>query len=77
VVRGVPGKLNRNPAKITGDMIAIRQETFKPTGAVDTMAQVTILQKPEVRERNNIPEADWKSITAPPLIIASADDKNI
>ncbi len=49
VVRGVPGKLNRNPAKITGDMIAIRQETFKPTGAVDTMAQVMILQTPEVR----------------------------
>jgi hypothetical protein len=39
-------------------MIAIRQETFKATGAVDIMAHVKILQKPDVRERNNIPEAD-------------------
>jgi len=27
-------------------------------GAVDIMAHVKILQKPEVRERNNIPEAN-------------------
>ncbi len=77
VVRGVLTKLVRNPAKITGDMIAIRQANYMAPGAVETMAHVMVLQNPEVRERNNIPEKDWKSIMAPTLIIASVDDKNI
>jgi len=32
-------------------MIPIRQEPCKATGAVDTMAHVMILQKPELLER--------------------------
>ncbi len=77
VVRGVLGKLIRDPSKITGDMVAIRQKTYSAPGAKEAMAHVMVLQKPEVRERNNIPEDAWRKITAPALVIASVDDKNV
>ncbi len=77
VIRGVLAKLIRNPARITDDIVAVRQATYSAPGAVAAMAHVLVLQRPDVRVRNNIPEADWRKITAPTLLIASVDDKNI
>lgn len=77
VVRGVLAKLIRDPAKITDDMVAIRQASYSAPGAKEAMAHVLCLQKPDVRIRNNIPESDWRRLAAPTLVIASVDDKNI
>ena len=77
VIRGVIAKLVRNPARITDDIVAVRKATYSAPGAAQAMAHVLVLQKPDVRIRNNIPEADWRKIAAPTLVIASVDDKNI
>jgi 2-hydroxy-6-oxonona-2,4-dienedioate hydrolase len=77
IIRGVIAKLVRNPARITDDIVAVRKATYSAPGAVQAMAHVLVLQKPDVRVRNNIPEADWRKIAAPTLVIASVDDKNI
>ena len=77
VVTGVLGKLIRNPAKITSDMVAVRMATYSAANAKEAMAHVLVLQKPEVRERNNIPREQWQRIEAPTLVIAAVDDKNV
>ena len=77
VITGVLGKLIRDPAKITGDMVAVRMATYSAPDAKEAMAHVLVLQKPEVRERNNIPRAQWQRIQAPALVIAAVDDKNV
>jgi pimeloyl-ACP methyl ester carboxylesterase len=69
--------LIHDPANRIDDLIAVRQAVYKLPGARDAMARILVLQDPEIRDRNLIPEAQWRTIKAPTLVIGSVDDPNI
>jgi 2-hydroxy-6-oxonona-2,4-dienedioate hydrolase len=56
------------------DLIALRQAIYRQPGMIDTMEHTLVLQDPEIRDRNLLVEAAWRSITAPTLTIASGED---
>ncbi|MDO8363399.1 MAG: alpha/beta hydrolase [Actinomycetota bacterium] len=56
------------------DLVSLRQAIYRQPGMIQTMEHTLVLQDAEVRQRNLIPEADWRRITAPTLTIASGED---
>lgn len=70
-------RLVHDPGCLTPDIVAVRQLAYREPHAVEAMAHILVLQRPDARERNNLTEADWRSIQAPTLIVASVDDPNV
>jgi pimeloyl-ACP methyl ester carboxylesterase len=56
------------------DLIALRQAIYRLPETRQAIDHVLILQDPQARERNLIPEQDWSSIQAPTLVVASGQD---
>jgi len=56
------------------DVIALRQAIYQLPDTRATIDHLLILQDEQARERNLIPEADWKAIAAPTLVVASGRD---
>jgi 2-hydroxy-6-oxonona-2,4-dienedioate hydrolase len=56
------------------DVIALRQAIYRLPATKDTIDHLLILQEPEARDRNLISEAEWASIAAPTLVVASGKD---
>jgi 2-hydroxy-6-oxonona-2,4-dienedioate hydrolase len=56
------------------DMVAVRQAIYRLPSTRDAIDHVLILQDPAARDRNLISEAQWASIQAPTLVIASGQD---
>jgi 2-hydroxy-6-oxonona-2,4-dienedioate hydrolase len=56
------------------DLVALRQAIYRLPGMSQTMENTLVLQDPEIRDRNLITEAQWRSIDAPTLSIASGQD---
>jgi pimeloyl-ACP methyl ester carboxylesterase len=59
------------------DIVAVRQASYRQPEMKRAMEHVLCLQDPDIRPRNLIPEEDWKKITAPALVIAAPDDKDV
>ncbi len=58
------------------DIIAVRQAVYRQPGMVQAMQHVLCLQDPEIRQRNLLTEDEWRSITAPTLVVGSLADKD-
>lgn len=58
------------------DLVALRQSIYALPEMKATMNHILVLQDPEVRDRNLIPESAWSGIQAPALVIASGKDHN-
>ncbi len=58
------------------DLVALRQAIYQQPGMRATMQRILVLQDEDVRTRNLIAEDEWRSITAPALVIASGQDHN-
>ncbi|GAA4658346.1 alpha/beta fold hydrolase [Gordonia humi] len=56
------------------DIIALRQAIYQRTDTRETIDHLLILQDAQARDRNLIPEADWTTITAPTMVVASGKD---
>jgi 2-hydroxy-6-oxonona-2,4-dienedioate hydrolase len=56
------------------DVIALRQAIYQLPDTRATIDHLLILQDETARERNLIPEADWKAIAVPTLVVASGRD---
>ena len=56
------------------DLVSLRQAIYRQPGMIATMEHTLVLQEAETRGRNLIPEADWRTISAPTLTIASGQD---
>jgi len=56
------------------DMVAVRQAIYRLPSTRDAIDHVLILQDPAARDRNLISEAQWASIGAPTLVVASGQD---
>jgi 2-hydroxy-6-oxonona-2,4-dienedioate hydrolase len=58
------------------DLIALRQAIYRLPEMKDAIDHILILQDPDVRDRNLLSDEQWKSITAPALVVASGKDHN-
>lgn len=56
------------------DLIALRQAIYRLPETRKTIDHLLILQDPDARERNLIPQEQWESIKAPTLVVASGKD---
>jgi pimeloyl-ACP methyl ester carboxylesterase len=56
------------------DVIALRQAIYRLPDTRSTIDHLLVLQDPEARERNLLSEEQWRSITAPTLVVASGKD---
>jgi 2-hydroxy-6-oxonona-2,4-dienedioate hydrolase len=66
--------LVHDPARISDDLVATRLAIYRRPGAMVNMANVLVLQDPEVRGRNLIDDSEFGSIRCPTLIIWTEHD---
>jgi pimeloyl-ACP methyl ester carboxylesterase len=59
------------------DLIGLRRAVYQRDDTRETIDHLLVLQDPAARERNLIPEEQWKSIAAPVLVIASGRDHGV
>lgn len=55
------------------DLVAVRQQVYSLPGIDRIMPRMLTLFDKEVRARNNLSEAEWRSIDVPVLIVAHVD----
>lgn len=56
------------------DLIQLRQAIYREPDMKMAMGNVLVLQDEEVRRRNLVTEAEWRTVTVPILIILAPDD---
>lgn len=56
------------------DLIALRQAIYRLPETKETISHLLVLQDLETRRRNLLSEDQWRSISAPTLVIASGKD---
>jgi pimeloyl-ACP methyl ester carboxylesterase len=56
------------------DLIALRQAVYRRADTRETIEHLLILQDPEARDRNLIPEQGWAGIQAPTMVVSSGKD---
>jgi len=66
--------LMADPASVTDDLIACRQAIYQAPGMREAMPHILCLQEPEIRQRNNLTEAQWRAIQAPTLVLWTDKD---
>lgn len=59
------------------DFVGVRQAVYKQPGMRRAMEHILCLQEPGIRARNMIPEADWRTLQAPTLLIGAVDHEDI
>lgn len=76
-VREIFKGLVHDEAAIPDDLIAIRLAIYSRPEMKEAMGHILALLDPEVYNRNRIPEADWRRIAAPTLIVAAVDHADV
>lgn len=66
--------LMADPASVTDDLVACRQAVYKAPGMLEAMPLILCLQEPEIRQRNNLTDAEWAAIQAPTLVLWTDKD---
>jgi 2-hydroxy-6-oxonona-2,4-dienedioate hydrolase len=66
--------LMADPSCVTDDLIACRRAIYEAPGMRETMPYILCLQDPEIRQRNNLTEAEWRAIAAPTLVLWTDHD---
>lgn len=56
------------------DLIQVRQAIYREPDIKMAMNNILVLQNEEVRRRNLVSEAEWRTVTAPIFIILAPDD---
>lgn len=69
--------LFHDPEKVWDDLIAARLAIYSRPDMKKAMSHILALLDPEIYDRNRIPDADWKRLKAPALIIAAVDHKDV
>jgi 2-hydroxy-6-oxonona-2,4-dienedioate hydrolase len=66
--------LMADPATVTDDLIACRQAIYRAPGMLEAMPHILCLQEPEIRQRNNLRDDEWRAINAPALVLWTDKD---
>lgn len=77
-VRKVISALLFDKKKAMDDLVAVRQAVYSLPGMDKLMnCNLTLVIDRELRAKNNLTEAEWRSIVAPILVIAHVDTKDL
>jgi 2-hydroxy-6-oxonona-2,4-dienedioate hydrolase len=76
-VREIFRGLFHDPEKVWDDLIATRLSLYSRPDMARAMSHILALLDPDVYNRNRIPDADWKALRAPTLIIACVDHADV
>ncbi|MEQ9057836.1 MAG: alpha/beta hydrolase [Gammaproteobacteria bacterium] len=66
--------LMADPAVVTDDLIACRKAIYEQPGFVDAIERVLVLQDPDIRQRNNLTDEEWRTIGAETLVLWTSHD---
>jgi len=66
--------LMHDKSKVTDDLVAVRQAIYSQPGFAKTMGSIMCLQDMDIRRRNMITEAQYKSIKSPTLVLWTSHD---
>ncbi|MFT4581440.1 MAG: 2-hydroxy-6-oxonona-2,4-dienedioate hydrolase [Gammaproteobacteria bacterium] len=66
--------LMADPATVTNDLVACRQAIYKQPGMVEAMQRIMCLQETEIRQRNNLSDAEWAAIKTETLVLWTDKD---
>ncbi len=66
--------LMADPATVTDDLVACRQAIYKQPEMPRAMNHILCLQETKIRQRNNLTDEEWASITHPALVIWTTKD---
>lgn len=66
--------LMADPASVTDDLIAVRKAIYEQPGFRQALENILVLQDPEVRQRNNLVDAEWSAIKAETLVVWTTHD---
>ena len=59
------------------DFVSVRQAVYLQPGMRRAMAHILCLQEPDIRARNMVSEAEWRSLRTPTLVIGAVDHPDI
>lgn len=76
-VREIFKGLVHDEASIVDDLVAIRLAIYGRPEMKAAMSHILALLDPEVYNRNRIPEADWRRIEAPTILVAAVDHEDV
>ncbi len=76
-VKPIFNNLIHDEANRIPDIIAVRQRIYQLPDMPMAMRHILCLQDAEIRQRNVLTDAEWQSITAPSLVIASMEDQGV
>jgi pimeloyl-ACP methyl ester carboxylesterase len=76
-VREIFKGLFHDPGRVWDDLIATRLSLYSRPDMKRAMSHILALLDPDVYNRNRIPDADWKALHAPTLIIACVDHADV
>jgi pimeloyl-ACP methyl ester carboxylesterase len=76
-VREIFKGLVHDEAQIVDDLIAVRLAIYRQPEMKEAMPHILALLKPEVYNRNRIPEEDWRRLRAPTLVVAAVDHQDV
>jgi 2-hydroxy-6-oxonona-2,4-dienedioate hydrolase len=66
--------LMHDPASVSDELVATRQAIYRIPGMVEATRRILCLQDPVIRDRNLIPDAQWRRIAAPTLVVWTTHD---
>ena len=66
--------LMHDPASVSDELVATRQASYRLPGMVEATRRILCLQDPATRDRNLIPDAQWRRIAAPTLVVWTTHD---
>ncbi|MBK6657446.1 MAG: alpha/beta fold hydrolase [Proteobacteria bacterium] len=66
--------LMADPASVTDDLVACRQAIYQQADFPRALDNILVLQEPDIRQRNNLAEAEWRAIRAPTLVVWTSHD---
>jgi 2-hydroxy-6-oxonona-2,4-dienedioate hydrolase len=76
-VKKVISALFFDKQKVMDDLVAVRQAVYSLPGMDKLMNRnLTLIVDRELRAKNNLTEAEWRSIKAPILVVAHVDTKD-
>ena len=76
-IREIFKGLFHDERKIWDDLVATRLSLYSRPDMKRAMSHILALLDPEVYNRNRIPEADWRTLRAPTLVVAAVDHHDV
>ncbi len=66
--------LMARPERVTDELVATRRRVYLTDGMVDATRRILCLQDPETRQRNILPDDEWRRIDVPTLVLWTDQD---